>query len=183
LAAVERLVKSYANVRLRLVGDGPDRERLERTIASKGLGPYVTLEGSVNQDRIRDYYRQADIFVLPSFAEGIPVVLMEAMAMEVPCISTFVAGIPELIRNDIDGILIPPSDDQELALSIGRLIDDPDLRQRLGAAGRRRVIEKYDLDRNVAYLADIFAHRIGGRRRSDRSHPAFDSSLSIGLPQ
>ena len=178
LSAIERLVKSYANVRLRLVGDGPDREGLERAIASKGLGRYVTLEGSVNQDRIRDYYRQADIFVLPSFAEGIPVVLMEAMAMEVPCISTFVAGIPELVRNEIDGILIPPSDEQELALSIGRLIDDPNLRRRLGAAGRQRVIEKYDLDQNVARLAEIFADRIGGHRRSDRNHLAFDSSLS-----
>jgi colanic acid/amylovoran biosynthesis glycosyltransferase len=178
LAAIEHLVKSYANVRLRLVGDGPDREGLEGAIASKGLCRYVTLEGSVNQDRIRDFYRQADIFVLPSFAEGIPVVLMEAMAMEVPCISTFVAGIPELVRNEIDGILIPPSDEQELALSIGRLIDDPDLRRRLGAAGRQRVLEKYDLDRNVARLAEIFAYRIGGHRRSDRNRPAFDSALS-----
>jgi colanic acid/amylovoran biosynthesis glycosyltransferase len=178
LAAVERLVKSYPNVRLRLVGDGPDRKGLEGAIASKGLGRYVTLEGSVNQDRIRDYYHQADIFVLPSFAEGIPVVLMEAMAMEVPCISTFVAGIPELVRNEIDGILVSPSDDQELASSIGRLIDDPKLRRRLGAAGRQRVIEKYDIDRNVARLAEIFADRIGGLRRSDRNHLAFDPSLS-----
>ena len=179
LAAVERLVNSHANIRLRLVGDGPDREGLERAIASKGLGRYITLEGSVNQDRIRDYYRQADIFVLPSFAEGIPVVLMEAMAMEVPCISTFVAGIPELVRNEIDGILIPPSDEQELALSIGRLIDDSNLRRRLGAAGRQRVIEKYDLDQNVARLAEIFTDRMGGHRRSDRNdHLAFDSSLS-----
>ena len=178
LAAVERLVRSHANVRLRLVGDGPDRERLERAIASKGLGRCVTLEGSVNQDHIRDYYRQADIFVLPSFAEGIPVVLMEAMAMEVPCISTFVAGIPELVRNEIDGILIPPSDEQALAFSIGRLIEDPNLRRRLGAAGRQRVIEKYDLDRNVARLAEIFTDRIGSHRRPDRNHLAFDSSLS-----
>ena len=177
LAAVERLVKSYPDVRLRFVGDGPDREGLERAIASNGLGRWVTLEGSVNQDRIRDYYRQADIFVLPSFAEGIPVVLMEAMAMEVPCVSTFVAGIPELIRNEIDGILVPPSDDQALADAIGRLIDDPALRRRLGTAGRSRVIEKYDLDRNIARLADIFTHRIGAGRRLRGGLPVFDSSL------
>jgi colanic acid/amylovoran biosynthesis glycosyltransferase len=100
------------------------------------------------------------------------------MAMEVPCISTFVAGIPELVRNEIDGILVSPSDEQELASSIGRLIDDPKLRRRLGAAGRQRVIEKYDIDRNVARLAEIFADRIGGHRRPDRNHLAFDSSLS-----
>src|SRR5271163_2364453 len=109
LAAISRLVKSYPNVRLRLVGDGPDRAGLERAIAANDLGRYVILEGSVNQDQIRAFYRQTDIFVLPSFAEGIPVVLMEAMAMEIPCVSTFVAGIPELIRNDVDGILVSPS--------------------------------------------------------------------------
>lgn len=178
LAAVKHLVKYYPNIRLRFVGEGPDRQGLERAIASNRLGRWVTLEGSVNQDRIRDYYRQADIFVLPSFAEGIPVVLMEAMAIEIPCVSTVVAGIPELIRNEIDGILVPPSDDQELAHAIQRLIDDPDLRRRLGAAGRRRVIEKYDLDRNVARLGEIFTNRIGGHRKPDHRLLSPDSSLS-----
>ena len=178
IAAIRRLVKSRPNLRLRLVGDGPEREGLRQTIAANGLGQYVTLEGSVNQDRIRDFYRRADIFVLPSFAEGIPVVLMEAMAMEVPCISTFVAGIPELIRNDIDGILVPPSDDLELAAGIQRLIDDSELRRRLGAAGRRRVIEKYDLDRNVAHLTEIFTNRIGRQRRSDPNPLSLESMLS-----
>ena len=179
LAAISQLVKSHPNIRLRLVGDGPDREGLERAIAANDLGRYVTLEGSVNQDQIRAYYRQADIFVLPSFAEGIPVVLMEAMAMEIPCVSTFVAGIPELIRNDIDGILISPSDDLALAGAIKRLIEEPDLRRRLGEAGRRRVVEKYDLDRNVTHLAEIFADRIGGHRRPAPSLLHLDSSLSI----
>jgi glycosyltransferase involved in cell wall biosynthesis len=161
------------------VGDGPDRQGLERFIAANGLSRCVTLEGSVNQDRIRGYYRQADIFVLSSFAEGIPVVLMEAMAMEVPCISTFVAGIPELIRNGIDGILVAPSDDRELEGAISRLIQDPDLRCRLGEAGRQRVIEKYDFDRNVTHLADIFADRIAGHRRRDPAPLHIDTSLSV----
>ena len=174
VAAIRRLVKTTPNLRLRLVGDGPDREGLERAIAAANLGLHVVLEGSVNQDRIRDYYRRADIFVLASFAEGVPVVLMEAMAMEIPCISTFVAGIPELIRNEIDGILVPPSDDQALASAIKRLVDDSALRRRLGVAARRRVMEKYNLDRNVAVLARIFAERIGG----NRAHLGIDSSRS-----
>ena len=174
IAAVERLVKSTPNLRLRLVGDGPDREGLERAIAAAGLGRHIVLEGSVNQDRIRDFYRQADIFVLASFAEGIPVVLMEAMAMEIPCVSTFVAGIPELIRSDIDSILVPPSDSHALAGAIKRLMDDSALRHRLGIAARRRVMEKYNLDRNVTQLAAIFADRIGRHR----GHLCIDSSLS-----
>lgn len=164
VAAVQRLVKSTPNLRLRLVGEGPDREGLGRAIAEANLGRHVVLEGSVRQDRIRDYYRQADIFVLASFAEGIPVALMEAMAMEMPCVSTFVAGIPELIRTNVDGILVPPSDDRELASAIKRLVDDSALRRRLGIAARRRVMEKYDLDRNVKHLAGVFADRIGGPR-------------------
>jgi colanic acid/amylovoran biosynthesis glycosyltransferase len=179
LAAINRLVKSYPNIRLRLVGDGPDRDGLALMIAGNGLSDHVTLEGSVNQDRIRDYYRKADIFVLASFAEGVPVVLMEAMAMQIPCISTFVAGIPELIRNGIDGILVPASDDRELARAIQQLIDDPGLRWRLGAAGRARVIERYDLDRNVAQLARIFADRIGGHRTHGQSLAGLDSSPPV----
>jgi glycosyltransferase involved in cell wall biosynthesis len=174
LSAIKHLVKSSPNLRLRLVGDGPDRAGLERAIATAKLSGHVILEGSVNQDRIRDFYRQADIFVLASFAEGIPVSLMEAMAMEIPCVSTYVAGIPELIRSNIDGMLVPPSDDRELASAIKRLMDDPDLRHRLGVAGRRRVMEKYNLDDNVTHLARIFAHRIGG----NRGHLCIDSSLS-----
>jgi colanic acid/amylovoran biosynthesis glycosyltransferase len=178
LAAVSRLLKTTPNLRLRLIGDGPEREELARAIAEANLSRNVILEGSVNQDRIREYYRQADIFVLASFAEGIPVVLMEAMAVEIPCISTFVAGIPELIRSEIDGILVSPSDERELADAIKRLVDDPALRHRLGIAGRRRVMEKYDLDRNAAHLAEIFAHRIAGHRAHAREVSYFDSSLS-----
>jgi colanic acid/amylovoran biosynthesis glycosyltransferase len=184
VAAIERLAKLVPNLRLRMVGDGPDRESLSRAIADANLSRYVVLEGSVNQDRIRDFYRRADIFVLASFAEGIPVVLMEAMAMEIPCISTFVAGIPELIRDNIDGILVPPSDDRELADAIKRLIGDPALRRRIGIAARQRVMEKYDLARNVSHLARIFAERIGRSAPGDsKSTVATRVSSNASDPQ
>ena len=161
IAAVDRLVKAGRSVSLRLVGDGPDRLRLEREVKCRELGAYITFEGNVNQDRIRTYYREADAFVLASFAEGIPVVLMEAMAMAIPCVSTTVAGIPELIRDGIDGLLVMPSDDRGLAQTIGRLIEDEGLRCRLGEAGRRRVMEQYDLEKNVDLLARLFRARLG----------------------
>jgi len=66
----------------------------------------MVFEGAINQDRIRDFYAAADAFCLPSFAEGLPVVLMEAMAMELPCVTTQIAGIPELIRDGVDGLLV-----------------------------------------------------------------------------
>jgi glycosyltransferase involved in cell wall biosynthesis len=160
IAAFAELALHNRNICLRLIGNGPDEASLKDEVARRGLGHQVIFEGPVNQDRILEFYRRADLFVLPSFAEGIPIALMEAMAMEIPCVSTFIAGIPELIRPDIDGILVAPSDQHALAAAMKRLLDDSDLRSRLGRAGRRRVIEKYNLKRNVAHLAAILVRRI-----------------------
>jgi glycosyltransferase involved in cell wall biosynthesis len=162
LAAVHRLVQEGRSIRLRLVGDGPERPRLERRIAELGLDPYVQLMGSQNQDRVQQLYRETDLFVLTSFAEGVPVVLMEAMAMEIPCVATWITGVPELIRHSIDGWLVPPGDSDEAARAIAHLMDNPDLRRSLGDSGRARVIENYDLTRNTARLAEIFKRRISG---------------------
>jgi len=161
IAATDRLMKGGRSVSLRFVGDGPDRVSLEREVECRKLGGHVFFEGNVNQDRIAQFYQEADVFALASFAEGIPVVLMEAMAMEIPCVSTEVAGIPELIRDGVDGLLVMPSDDRALAEAIGKLIDDQALRQRLGEAGRCRVMEKYDLDKNVERLKRLFIARLG----------------------
>lgn len=160
LQAASLLQKSGKSFLLRFVGDGPDRQSLEREAHQSGLAN-VRFEGSVNQDRIRQFYETADIFALASFAEGIPVVLMEAMAMEIPCVSTWIAGIPELIRHDVDGILVAPSSADELASAISRLMGDNSLRLRLGKAGRIRVLDRYQLRRNTDYLAGIFRRHLG----------------------
>jgi len=160
IGAVGRLRAGGANVRLRLVGDGPDREELAAHAAALGLGNAVRFEGSLNQDRVRELYRKCDVFALASFEEGVPVVLMEAMAMEIPCVATHITGVPELIRNEVDGLLVAPSDEEGLAAAIRRLIDDPELRRRLGPAARRRVSEEYDLARNTGKLAEIFRRRL-----------------------
>jgi glycosyltransferase involved in cell wall biosynthesis len=159
--AVAELVRAGQAVRLRFVGDGPDRGSLETQVAALGLVEQVVFEGAVNQDRIRAIYAEADCFALASFAEGIPVVLMEAMAMEIPCVTTFITGHPELIRDGIDGLLVPPSNVQALAEAIAGLIADPERRRRLGEAGRRRVMAKYDLETNTQRLAAIFRRRLG----------------------
>jgi glycosyltransferase involved in cell wall biosynthesis len=162
LEAFAELIRHGHKARLHFVGDGPDRASLEQAAHAAGLHESVSFAGAVNQDQILKLYRAADVFALASFAEGIPVVLMEAMAMEVPCISTFVAGIPELIINERDGLLVMPSDVGALAEALERLLLDPEMRRRFGAAGRRRVLEKYDLNRNVERLAQIYAKRLGG---------------------
>jgi len=100
------------------------------------------------------------VFCLPSFAEGLPEALTEAMAMELPCVTTCIAGIPELIRDGVDGLLAPPSDQDALMTALARLMDHANLRQRIGKSGRARVVEHFDLRRNVERLARIFAERV-----------------------
>lgn len=168
--AIAKLRNGGTEVRLRLVGDGPDRPSLERQVAELGLADRVIFEGAVNLDQVQALYRNADIFALASFAEGIPIVLMEAMAMEIPCVTTRITGIPELIRDGIDGILVAPSDDDELADAIARLARDPALRRRIGRAGRERVIDKYHLGRNTERLAETFRRRLGECPSLERSH-------------
>jgi colanic acid/amylovoran biosynthesis glycosyltransferase len=155
LQALKTLLAEGRSFHCRFVGDGPDRAMLTRFAARELPAETVTFQGSVNADRIHDYLGRADIFVLPSFAEGVPVSLMEAMSMEIPCVSTIVAGIPELIRHGIDGLLVSPSDEIELASAVALLMDDEDLRRSLGAAGRERVIARYNLQDNVRALAEI----------------------------
>lgn len=162
LMALERLVRQNRNVLLRLVGDGPDRAALERHASALGLSGRVRFEGWLNQDQLRPVYAAADVFALPSFVEGIPVVLMEAMAQAIPCVATNITGIPELIRNGAEGVLVTPSDDEQLAGAIDMLMDDPDLRRRLGQAGRERVLRDYNLQGNAEHLAGVFRERVRG---------------------
>ena len=155
LGAFSDLRRQGYNVRLRLIGHGSERSAIETLIAREKLEDCVILEGALNHEATRQKLLQADIFVLASFAEGVPVALMEAMAMGIPCVSTFVAGIPELIRDGIDGLLVPPSSQPALASALAQLIVDTDLRSRFAVAGRRRVKELYDLEKNTRHLAQV----------------------------
>jgi colanic acid/amylovoran biosynthesis glycosyltransferase len=159
IEAVAKLVREGRKVLLHLVGGGPDRSSLERHVDALGIRPQVVFHGFTAQERLNELYSQADIFALASFAEGLPGVLMEAMAMEIPCVSTWITGVPELIRDGIDGILVPPADACALASGLARLIDDPELRRRIGIAGRARILDKFHLEKNAQHLASIFQRR------------------------
>jgi len=155
LGAFERLVRDGRDVRLRIAGDGPERANLENEVVRLGLQETVILEGWKSPAQLQSLYAQTDIFALASFAEGIPVVLMEAMAMEIPCVASWITGIPELIRNEVDGLLVPPAGQEELAAALARLMDDSDLRLRLARSARRRVLEEYNLTCNTRVLSDL----------------------------
>lgn len=156
IEAVALLRDRGRNVRLTLVGEGPNRPALEKLIEERGLSAQILLSGACNHDKVADFYRNSDAFILASFAEGVPVVLMEAMAMELPCVATWVMGIPELIDNGIDGLLVPPADQVALAAAVERLMEDPELTRRVGAAGRAKILSSYHLERNTEALSATF---------------------------
>ncbi len=160
LEAVALLRRRGREVRLTLVGDGTERTVLEQLITLQDLAGCVRLAGACNHDRVADYYGASDAFVLSSFLEGLPVVLMEAMAMELPCVATWINGVPEIIEHEVDGLLVPPASATAIADAVERLMDDPERARRLGSAARRKVLARYHLGRNIERLALEFRTRL-----------------------
>ncbi|WP_345710882.1 glycosyltransferase, partial [Kineococcus glutinatus] len=150
--------RGAAAVELRVVGGGPLEDGLRRQVRAGGLGNAVSLLGPLANEELPPQYRWADVFCLPSFAEGVPVVLMEAMATGLPVVTTAIAGVPELVRDGENGLLVPPGRVDALVDALLALADDPRTRHRLGAAGRGRVVGEFDpalnADRLVAALQD-----------------------------
>jgi glycosyltransferase involved in cell wall biosynthesis len=165
LQAVEQLRNQGVAVSLTVIGDGPERGDLEKFIRQNDLTEAVILTGALNHDETLRHVAGADLFVLASFAEGIPVALMEAMALGVPCISTYIAGVPELIDHDHDGILVPAGSVDELTSAMLRLARDPALRQRFADAARAHVLREYHLPENLKLLADTLNRRISASQR------------------
>lgn len=156
LEAISILKDRGVQCHLTFVGDGEDRKSLEQLTKDQGLEETVTFTGAVGQGEVHKYYNKADIFVLSSFAEGVPVVLMEAMAKEIVSVSTCITGIPELIESGTDGILVPPADTISLADNLQNLLSDKTLRLEMGKKGREKVLEMYDLNKNCEVMANFF---------------------------
>ncbi len=163
IEAAAALKRQGARFRVSIAGGGPSATALAEAVRKLDVGDCVTLEGRVSDARLTELYREADVFVLPSFAEGVPGVLMEAMITGLPCISTGVNGVPELITAGEEGLLVPPADVEGLARAMAALSDDAALRRRLGAAGRQKVLTQFNLETNVARLAAVFHERLNGR--------------------
>jgi glycosyltransferase involved in cell wall biosynthesis len=146
----------------KIVGDGPDRKSLSRQIASAGLAEHVTLLGRRDRTEVAELLRTADVLAASSVPtrsgkrEGIPVVLMEAMASGIPVVASGISGIPELVEDGLTGLLVPPGDPEALARALSRLHDDPLLRRELGLAGREKVVEEFDVRKNAAELVRRF---------------------------
>lgn len=151
-----RLRARFADARLTLIGDGPDRARLEARAAALGLGDAVTFTGYLNQDEVAAHLAQGDLFVLPSFAEGVPVVLMEAMATGLPVLATRIAGIPELVEDGLSGRIVAPGDSDAFADAMIALLDDPVQARVMGQAGRATIAKDFDAGTEAEKLAALF---------------------------
>jgi glycosyltransferase involved in cell wall biosynthesis len=145
-----------------IIGPGPDHRKLESLVAELALQDVVKLLGGIPHEEVIEQYRRATIFVLPCVQgndgslDGIPNVLAEAMAMKLPVVSTSVSAIPELVEDQVNGLLVPPRDEGALGRALIRLLDDSHLRKELGEAGRQAVVEKFDIERNVRLVYDVF---------------------------
>ena len=156
IQACAELLHRNLDFKLTIVGEGSQRTRLEACAQDLGLKNQIHFAGALNQREVQAELNRADIFVLPSLAEGIPVVLMEAMASGVPCVSCPVNGIPELIAHGQSGLFAAPGDAGSLAVQLERLIRNASLRGELARAGRLRVQNAFDFVANLGELARIF---------------------------
>ncbi len=146
-----------------IIGEGPQRAELERKIRELGLEQHIVLRGALDHDEVIDTYRRASAFVLPCVIgddgdrDGIPNVILEAMAMQLAVVSTTHSGIPEAVENETTGLLVPPGDAGALARALALVLEDQDAARRMGARGREVVIDRFDAEKNVRMLYDRFA--------------------------
>ncbi len=153
--ALELLKERDLPVRVVFVGDGPARAALEANVARRGLD--VEFTGPVGHDVVQAHLAAADAFCLPSFAEGVPVVLMEAMASGLPVVTTRIAGIQELVEDGVSGFVVAPGRADLLADAIAELVKNPEQAQAMGRAGRTKVCAEFDVRRAAVQLADVFS--------------------------
>jgi glycosyltransferase involved in cell wall biosynthesis len=151
------LTEQGLDLHLTLLGDGEVRGDLEALAKLTGIADRVTFAGFVDQPTIRQTLRDSDVFVLPSFAEGIPVSLMEAMAIGIPVIATYVGGVPELVVDGETGLVVHPSDPMSLADAIARYASDAELCRHVSRRGREKVEREFRIDDQVDRLAELFA--------------------------
>lgn len=159
--AMAELRRRGLEARLTIVGDGPQMPELRSLAKRLGVEDRIELAGAVGQNEIRSYYARADVFALPSLAEGLPVVLIEALAMGIPVVASRITGIPELVEEGVSGLLVTPGRSDELAGALETLLAEPAERRRaMGRAGRDRVEAEFDIERTAAQLTSVFREMV-----------------------
>jgi glycosyltransferase involved in cell wall biosynthesis len=157
LDALARLANEGHSFEMVLAGDGPMRPAIEKRIARLNLGERVRISGWLSNESVRKEILDARALVLPSFAEGLPVVLMEALALGRPVVTTFVAGIPELVEAGWSGWLVPAGSINELADALRQALETPvDRLEAMGRIGAERAAARHDARTEAAKLAALY---------------------------
>ena len=164
LEAIRRLVDRGVPVRFDILGDHPltalpdsdETKRVLFTVADLGLSDVVRLPGVVTSDEVLERLQASQVLLLPSLTEGLPTVLLEAMACELPVVATDCGGVREAVTDGVDGLVVAPRQPEQLADALQLLWERPDLRAAMGRAGRRRVVADFALDDQVAQFADMY---------------------------
>lgn len=158
MLAVRQLLDENYDVRYRILGSGPEEERLRFAIHDLGLTQHVQLHDRQPLAAVRQALETADIYLLPSLSEGLSNAALEAMAMELPLVSTDAGGMAEAITQDYEGFLVPPRQPAAMAAKIKLLLGDAELRRRMGTAGRQRIERHFSLDQQVGrFIAEYRA--------------------------
>lgn len=165
LVAFTRLRERGIDAALCLVGDGPDREQVERRAYELGIARHCFYLGY--QEEVAPWYAAFDAFVLPSANEGTPVSAMEALAAGCPVVATRVGGVPDVVRDGVDGFLVEPSDVEGLVERLAELASSPETRKRMGEAGRERVLPRYAVDRLVDDVDRLYRSLLASRLAQD----------------
>ncbi len=154
IAAAARVIRDVPDARFVILGEGELREALERQIKELGLERHVILAGF--RPEVIGLIKSFDIFVMSSLTEGLGTSILDAMACAKPVIGTRAGGIPEAVRDEDTGLLVPPHDEAALAAAIVRLLRDPVLAARLGASGRQRAAEYFSVERMVSETVHVY---------------------------
>ncbi len=161
IRAANQLLKEGRDLELLIIGEGDAKNALQTLIEELGCSPRVRLLGY--RSDTRDWYQAMDVFALSSIREGLPNVLLEAMALEVPVVATRIAGIPRLIRDGENGLLVEPGDVAGLARAISVLLTDKDLRACLSRAGRHSIETSYSFQARMEKIRIIYDRLLEGR--------------------
>jgi colanic acid/amylovoran biosynthesis glycosyltransferase len=161
LEAANLLAVEGLDFKLVFVGDGPLRSDIEKQIAQFNLQKHIEITGWASSDQVREQLLASRAMVLPSFAEGLPVVIMEALALNRPVISTYVAGIPELVEPGVCGWLVPPGSAETLAIAMRAALEAPlEQLEEMGKAGAERVAQQHNVDLEAKKLVALFESSI-----------------------
>jgi colanic acid/amylovoran biosynthesis glycosyltransferase len=149
LMVAKKLVENNIDFEWNIIGDGPQKEELIFHIHTIGLEQYVKLVGKKNKDEVNQYLTSTHVFVLTSVYEGIPNVVLEAMAMQIPVVTTKCGGVDEVIENGVDGFITPLYDVEAITQKIIYLYQNPALQEQMGKNARNKILEAYTLQRQV----------------------------------